>query len=158
MSEDLRLYYLQQMGIDVWLLRNSEDFVSETTLMVIVEVVDDIDETQQRKSENLLNRMINSIGVPKQSLSIFPFKKNSSQQTIVNQIKSIRPRLILALGDAVVDWFIDQGAIFTNDRYDYNGTVVVNSHHPYHLLNNSRDKKNAYKDLLAINKLLVHPA
>jgi len=160
----LSLYYLQQMGIEPWLLRNAQSSLSlnlpmdsqvlPAECMVILDSLPDCVSTDF-SAERLLNRMLQSIGLSTQTVALIHWINNAQQQMILaTQIAELQPRVIIAMGDHVQQWFIEQGATLKNQQHDYQGIPVLMSDHPLYLLKNTQNKKKTYMNLVQINTLL----
>lgn len=153
-SPSLRLYYLQHMGIDTWIDR--KDCVkSRITLMVISDALGD-EISQNRKEARLLKQMFTSIGLSDQDVSFHTLTNYPEQCTkLVTQIGVIQPRVIVALGSLVQQWFETNGVLLQPGMYEYQDIPVFVTYHPAYLLQHTCDKKKAYTDLLHVSQLLA---
>lgn len=152
MSNTLHPYYLQQMGIETWLIRQPPTkFESRPIkLMVICDVMD-----TDTKTIGLLNKMLNSIDLLTEDICF----KFSWTDEILQQITSSPPQLLLVMDSAAIKRLLNETTdSFTTLRckmHDYQGLPFVVSYHPADLLKRPADKKYAYQDLLYIQKTLT---
>lgn len=206
MSIDLNQYYLQQMGIQVWVERsvNSaliklsqlEHRVTSCTdcglhqhrtksvfgrgnnpaRLMIIGDAPSMDDDQEGKPfvgrvGGLLSGMLSSIGLLEEdvymttilkcrpsSISVScQVERNLCGRYLTEQIALVAPELLLVLGNSAGQ-FMTQ----TNDSLDalrknihhFGATPYVVSFHPEYLLDNPRDKKEAYNDWLNVKRLL----
>ena len=206
MSQDLHQYYLQQMGIEAWVVREDEAhfktitklaaevsscvrcplhktrtqtvFARGTTqakLMIIGDAPRDDEDKQGMpfvgKAGGLLNRMISSIGLtiddiyitnllkcqPLNNRDPLPDEMNQCCDYLAQQIAIVAPKLILAVGHFAGQFLLNATTPLNKMRetlHEYQGTPVVVSYNPDYLLSHPADKKSAYKDMLAVKKLL----
>ncbi len=207
MPHDLRHYYLQQMGIEPWVLRASrvhkknlaqlaEDVAAcvrcplhqtrtqtvfargstDAKLMIIGEAPG-FHEDQQGfpfvgKAGRLLDKMLNSIGLSGSDVYIAnvlkcrpPDNRDPTPEEISQcsgylsaQIAMVTPKLILAVGRFSGQFLLNVTFPLNKMRskvHDYQGTPVLVSYHPAYLLRNPAEKKNAYRDLLVVKRLLT---
>ena len=123
------------------------------------------------KAGGLLNKMLNSIGLSAEHVCLAnalkcrppddrtPTSEEFSQccDYLAQQIVMVAPKLILAVGSLAGQFLLNSTSQFDDMRgnvHDYQGTPVLISYHPSHLLTYPTDKKNAYKDLLIVKQLL----
>ncbi len=208
-NNKLKQYYLQQMGIETWIRRDSgvvnpkdslsilHDLQQEVAAcercplhqtrtktvfarghvgakLMIVGEAPDYHEDQQGlpfvgKAGHLLNQMLHSIGFSEKDTYIANVLKcrpdmdrNPSQHEIqqcqgylAQQIATVRPQLILALGPFAGAFFDNRHETLYKMREasrDYQGIPVLVSYHPAYLLRNPADKKKAYQDLMKIKR------
>lgn len=140
MINNLHHYYLQQMGIEPWLTRQTAP-QSNVKLMILAE-----DFPFEGKAANLLNKMLNSIGLSPEDISALP--PNSDQSV---------PILVLGAKPAQQLLHNTESLLSLRQKiYDFKGQQVLVSYHPNDLLDHPKDKKNAYQDLLRVEQLLTH--
>lgn len=156
-TSSLRTYYLQQMGIDIWIPRNTSDSAKAAIQLMVITDASGDETLLNPREERLLKRMLTSVGVLDQDVSINTLASNPQQHaTLATQIVAMQPRVIVALGSLVQQWLVMNGTLLQSGMYEYQGIPVFISYHPAHLLKNTRDKKRAYTDLLSVSQLLVN--
>ncbi len=163
MNEQLKRYYLEQMGIETWVRRNLPppppllNIIapnSPKTLVMIVLEGAEIDKTKHwlaGKVGQLLKKMLHSIGVTTDNTAILcgltSTPDSDHQQRDVElkeQIVRLKPQLILLLGQFSTQFLQDKG----------NHAPLITSMHPTDLLKNPSKKKQVFCDLMAIKKVL----
>ena len=206
MSDNLRHYYLQQMGIENWVVReahthkkNLAELAAEVStcvrcplhqtrtqtvfargnlkanLMIIGEAPGFQEDKQGLpfvgNSGVFFNKMLNSIGLSGEDVYFANLLKcrppeNRDPQVeeitkcsdyLAQQIVMVAPKLILAAGHFAAEFLLNTTSPLNKMRnkvHDYQGTPIVVSYHPAHLLRNPADKKNAYSDLLLVKRCL----
>lgn len=203
----LRHFYLEQLGIESWVLRQPKALPSpleqlakavaactgcplhmsrtqtvfsrgnpDAKLMIIGEAPG-FHEDQQGlpfvgKAGNLLNNMIQSIGLNQDQIYIANILKcrppeNRDPQLneitqcspyLAQQIALIKPSLILAVGRFAGQYLLNTTLSLTKMRakiHDYHGIKVIVSYHPAYLLRHPIDKKKAYQDWVTTKKLIT---
>ena len=136
----LHPYYLQQMGIEPWLLRPKAP-KARVKLMVMGVGLD---------CENrLLMNMLKSIDLSPEDVCLFPVDPSSTLDAYLEKIIQIAPWLLFVMGSVPA---IDEVKVH------YPGIPLIKSHHPVDLVRNPADKKIAYRDLLEAQALLVPSA
>ena len=168
MANTLRYYYLQQMGIDVWVPRDShsDDISAQATarLLIIAEVAS-MDDLQRPffsgKAAVLFKQMLSSIGLSTDEVHIMNIRRGvdhaSLDNALTQQIALISPQVILALGSFAATHVLQGSLPFNTMRsrvHEYQGIPVLVSYDPEYLLINPSEKKNAYADLQALMQLL----
>ena len=125
------------------------------------------------KAGQLLNKMLSSIGLSENDVYIAnvlkcrpannrdpaPEEISECYGYLSQQIALVAPKLILAVGRFAGQFLLNATYPLSNMRnqiHTYQGTPVLVSYHPAYLLRNLADKKNAYKDLLVVKRLLEH--
>ena len=139
MTSNLRHYYLQQMGIDPWVTRQTTS-QSKVKLIILAE-----DFPFEGKAASLLNKMLNSIGLSPDDIGALPA---CSDQAVP----------ILILGTTSAQRLLNNAESLPSLRqkiHDFKGQQVLVSYHPNDLLDHPEDKKNAYQDLLRVEQLLA---
>ena len=123
------------------------------------------------KAGKLLDKMLISIGLTEDHFYLTNVLKcrppsnrdpereeiECCQEYLVQQIRAVAPRLILALGRVAGQFLV--GGVFSlhqmrNITHHYHGTPVIVTYHPAYLLRSPIDKKEAYLDLLRTKMLL----
>lgn len=159
MSNQLKRYYLQQMGIQTWVERYSgkekalAHLAQEAShslftrgnpnakLMIIANgQVDPF----VGKAATLLSRMLRSTGFDEQDVFV---AASDCKEHLDRQVALVSPRILLTLSEDSAQ----QG----HDVYYQNNLPCINSFHPEYLLKYPRDKKTAFLDLLKIRALIA---
>jgi hypothetical protein len=135
MLNPLHTYYLQQMGIETWVLRTTT-----IQLMILGEPVN------PGKPEQLLKNMLKSIDVGSQQMKFF---STTSIETLTQHLTRYSPQVFLAMGSASTDR--DELRQYV-DRFHNKPLLVIE--HPNTLIHNLTNKKTAYQDLLRVQTLL----
>lgn len=146
MPQNLHPYYLQQMGIETWLLR--KPITKSTKLMVVGEALD------TKQASSLFCKMLHSIGLTLDDVSL----KVRLSDDLIQQITINPPQLLLAVGDPAIRFLLNESLSLSNLRcklHHYHGVPLVVSYHPNDLLQHPYDKKSAYQDLLYIQTILA---
>lgn len=207
MSTDLNQYYLQQMGIQVWIerpvnsvliklselerrvsscvdcgwLQNPAKSVfgrgnSSAKLMIIGDAPGVVDEQEGKpfagRTGAFLNRMLSSIGLTEEDVymtNVLKCRQSSDssldQKEEINlchrhlgeQIALIDPDIILILGSLAGQLILKTGEslkMLRGKPHHYGEIPCVPSFHPDYLLQNPRDKKDAYNDWLDVKRML----
>ena len=143
MSQNLHHYYLQQMGIEPWLIRKPNDTLHSSKIKL---VICSDGQPLESKAISLLNKMLASIGL------------SSDEVDLEGSGRHPQSALILALGENSAQNLLNSTASFSEMRckiHDIRGQSVCVSYHPNDLLQQPKDKKHAYQDLLRIEQLLT---
>lgn len=123
------------------------------------------------KAGSLLNNMLSSIGLSGEDVYIAnvlkcrpPNNRDPQPDEIAQcsdhlsqQITMVAPKLLLAVGRFAGQFLLSTTQPLNKMRskvHDYQGTPVLVTYHPAYLLRNPSDKRNAYKDLLRVKRLL----
>ena len=140
MRHTLNPYYLQQMGIVSWVQRNSQ--VPALSIMIVLESgeMDEANQCLAGKAGHLLKKMMHSIGISWDSLTVVMPK---GPAFLKEQIAYFRPRLILALGECASSTLKGEHTI-----------PVIISSHPEDLLRDPSQKKQVFAHLMQVKKLL----
>lgn len=204
MSTDLNQYYLQQMGVQVWIERPVNSVLiklselerrvsscvdcgwhqnpvksvfgrgnTSAKLMIIGDAPGVADEQEGKpfagRTGAFLNRMLSSIGLAEENAymtNALKFRSNIDGQKeesnichrhLGEQIALITPDIIVMLGSLAGQLILKTGESLKTLRgqpYHYGEIPCVVSFHPNHLLQNPRDKKEAYNDWLIVKKML----
>lgn len=202
----MREYYLQQLGITSWVLRDVSQKLpslellannvskctrcslhetrtqtvfargnSDARLMIVGEAPGFQEDKQGLpfvgKAGELLNSMLQSIGLTNNDVYIAnvlkcrPRKNRDLQSSeiqhcssyIAQQIESVNPSLIIAVGQFAAQFLLDTTMSLSNMRnrvYQYNNIQVLVTYDPAYLLSNPSDKKHAYQDWLNVLNIL----
>jgi DNA polymerase len=135
-----------------------------------------VDEDQQGlpfvgKAGTLLNNMIQSIGLTQEQVYIThiikchppnqrdpePSEIAQCSQYLAQQIALVQPKVLLAIGPFLGQYLLNSSLPLTELRtkvHQYQGINVMVSYHPADLLDNPKDKKNAYQDWEMLRQLL----
>lgn len=135
----LRNYYLQQMGIEPWIVRE-KPLQSPIQLVVAAPMI-----PLEGQAAILLQNMLKSIGLLPNHWFFFAEDVDINKPLLVLGIQSAHRLLNItqSLGDL-------RGSIHTHQ-----GRSVVVTYHPHDLLQNPYDKKNAYQDLQQLQQVLL---
>jgi len=143
MLTDKQTYYLQTMGIEPWVMRNTHSQVL-MTVVVDASILDD-------KQSKLLYAMFRSIGLSEEMIDVV---YDLNTDNLKKHIQKIKPRIIIALGCTAGQNLLHTQSTFDSmrrQRHTYDGTPLVVTYHPSDLLQNPIDKKEAYRDLALVN-------
>lgn len=151
MPNSLHPYYLQQMGIETWSIRQPSIKPEQPAikLMVICEAAD-----TDKKTAGLLDKMLKTIDLAPADICI----KSTLIDDIRQQISTKSPQLLLVLGRTATQFLLNDVNPLSKLRsktHDYQGQPFVVSYHPIDLIQHPVDKKYAYQDLLYIQKMLA---
>lgn len=135
----IKAYYLHQMGIQTWVRREPRLFdpAPNSVLMIVIERCEIDPETQwlQGKQGSLLQKMLYSIGLTKDTVTIFSMEAMPVNQ-INTQMAQIKPKALLFMGRKTPEFILKNQV----------GTPVVVTQHPLDLLMDPKQKKNAFND------------
>lgn len=123
------------------------------------------------RAGSLLNLMLASIGLTREQIFITnivkcrpPNNRDPSADEItacsshlIEQIKSIKPKVIMALGRHAGRFLTGQAESLTKLRQikaQYNNIPVIVTYHPAYLLRNPADKGKAYQDLILLSRMI----
>ena len=123
------------------------------------------------KAGGLLSKMLSSIGLSVDDVYIAHVLKCSPPEQrdpaleeinqccdyLSQQISLVAPKLILVVGRIAEQLLLKETFPPSKERrevHQYQGTPVLVSYHPTHLLLNPADKKSAYNDMLVVKKWL----
>lgn len=159
MLQQLRSYYLQAMGIDLWVRRGLPEPApllnviapnsSEISLMIVLEGADPDAANQWLggKVGVILTKMLHSIGLSSANTAIVCGVAIKTDQELkyrdvflAEQVVCLKPKLILILGPF-------------STQYHPNIPIFL-SDHPWELLSNPIKKKNAFADWMKIKNFL----
>ncbi|MFQ5914610.1 MAG: uracil-DNA glycosylase [Nitrospinota bacterium] len=126
------------------------------------------------RAGQLLTRMLAAIGLSREDVYIcnvikcrppenrnpLPDEVASCEPFLIRQLKSLRPKVILAMGK-----FAAQTLLNTEERIsslrgrfrEYQGIPVMPTYHPAYLLRNDSQKRVVWEDLLKVHKALGLP-
>ncbi len=124
------------------------------------------------RAGQLLTRMIEAIGLKREEVYICnvlkcrppnnrtpePDEIASCEPFLIAQLKSIKPRLICALGGIAVSALLKTKTPLSKLRggfHDYQGIPLLVTYHPAYLLRNPNEKKSAWQDLQLLQKEYV---
>jgi len=147
MPKTLHPYYLQQMGIESWVVRKPHG--QNVKLWVIGEALD-----INKQAQGLFNKMLSSIGLLPEDIRI----KSTLSDHLLQEIRTNPPQLLLAMGNDAIQFLLNDAQDSSNLRgkiHTYHNTPLIVSYHPIDLLQHPIDKKQAYQDLLFIQQILA---
>ncbi|MDP6483519.1 MAG: uracil-DNA glycosylase [Nitrospinota bacterium] len=126
------------------------------------------------RSGQLLNRMLEAIGLSREDIYICnvikcrppenrnptPDEVETCEPFLIRQLKSLRPKVILAMGK-----FAAQTLLQTEERisrirgnfHEYHGIPVMPTFHPAYLLRNQSQKRVVWEDLQKVHQTLGLP-
>ena len=149
MSDPNQRYYLQQMGIETWVVRTrqgTKNLEAKNSIMMVVGI--GVDEYR------LFNKMVASIGLSDVNL----YKINGfNHAELIQQLGAVQPRLIFAAGCNAGQFLLNDTQsldLMRTKPHDYQGVPVIVSYHPNDLLRNPLDKRKTYQDLLLAQVIL----
>ncbi len=163
MRQQLKAYYLQQMGIERWVRRSliaPESFFhivtpkqGQSEVMVVLEEYE-FEKAEQWLSGNvgrLLKKMLSSIGLSTDNTALLCAVYSNGESLVENrdallkeQVIRFRPKLILVLGQFLSTYL---------HSCDLSIPLVLSAH-PLDLLNNPIKKKLAFIDLLKVKQIM----
>lgn len=141
MSYLLHPYYLQQMGIERWVLKTTPMGTFGLKLLVLGKLPDE--------DSRLFKKMLHSIGVSIEEITIVSVL---DEQTVLSSIQMNRPRALWVMGSQAMQSLrleVVRGCV----QY-YHGLPLVVSDHPTDLRCTPIKKKQAYHDLLLLAQVL----
>lgn len=148
-TNSLHSYYLQQMGIETWHIRQSATLHNPSVkLMLIGESFGS--DLFAGKAGGLLSKMLNTIGITVDEVCFVPVSTINFTDTLQQTMKKSSPHMLFAMGH-IAALNTMRGRIS-----DYHGTPIIESFHPNELLMHPAHKKSAYQDLLCVQQLLAH--
>lgn len=146
MSDLTQRYYLQQMGIETWIVRSGPGIKNSESVMMVVGI--GVDEYR------LFNKMVASIGLSDVNL----YKMDGfNHDELTKQLRAVKPSLIFAAGCNAGQFLLNETQSLDLMRatpHDYQGVPVIVSYHPNDLLRNPLDKRKTYQDLLCAQVIL----
>ena len=135
--QSLHPYYLQQMGIEPWLLRPRAPQPCVKLMVVGVGL---------ERENRLLMNMLKSIDLSTQDACIFSVEPSGSLDACLKKIKEIAPLVLFAMGDI---------ATIDEVKTHYPRMLLIKSHPLVNLISDPVCKKKAYRDLLDAQQWLV---
>lgn len=167
MLNELTHYYLQQMGIQAWVVREAsfDDYPAQAMSskgksLVDVMIIEDLDATLGHQNKPmlfsgqrgvLLNKMLASIGLNEQSVYA------TAHSLLSEALKTIAPKAFLIFGEIPSQSLLNTSLPLDSLRqtlHDYEGIPCIVTYHPDTLLNHPLCKKNAWQDLLVLQSML----
>lgn len=125
----LHAYYLQQMGIEPWILRDKKPLLQGMV----------ISDTLEGRSLVLLHAMLKSIG-------LLPHDVLIGGLDLLDSVCARKPLAVLSLGPCA--------GYLRGLEQDIHGIPLIVTHHPEHLLEHPIDKREALNDLHEFLSLL----
>lgn len=152
MSNTLHLYYLQEMGIETWQIRQAPTFQAPTIKLMIIgdaPFAANPNDLFAGKAGGLLSKMLNTIGLTAEDVCFLPTSTLNFTKELLQRVQTNPPHMLLAIGN------IKSLNTARGNVCDYQGTPLLEIYHPRDLLIQPANKKNAYQDLLCVQKLLA---
>jgi uracil-DNA glycosylase len=114
---------------------------------------------------NLFTKMLSAMGVGRDEVFITTFfkcmeaniKNSNCRKTLERQIKSLKPNVILALGETTSSMLLerkDSLEDYRNDNLTFMGKPFYATYHPRELVIDPKLKKNSWSDLQKIMKVM----
>jgi hypothetical protein len=128
--------YLQHMGIERWVLRPVLKNTDHRPVLVVGFVKNSL--VSVDKAQALFQQMMKSIGLQDKDIHTM---LDAAQLPL--QLAHLTPRVILVLGP-----------LSLLNGYSTRDIPVIETYHPAHLLIHQTDKKQAYHDLLRVQRLV----
>lgn len=167
MLNELTHYYLQQMGIQAWVVREASSdnypkqaIYSKGNVSVDVILIEDSDNgvNDQHKSMLfsgkrgvLLSKMLASIGLNEQTIYV------TSPSLLLETLKTVTAKAVLIFGEIPSQSLLNTSSSLDNLRqtiHHYEGIPCLVTYHPDTLLKHPLCKKNAWQDLLVLQNIL----
>lgn len=145
--KNMRSYYLEQMGIDTWIIRKPIEQYFK--LWVIAENLE-----INSSAHGLLNKMLNSIGLLPEDMCL----KATLSDKLIQDMNTNPPSLLLITGNEAAKYLLADNSSINDVRgkiHTCHNTPCVVSYHPDALLKRPLDKKSAYQDLLLVQQFLA---
>ncbi|MCX7116805.1 MAG: hypothetical protein NTW94_02665 [Legionellales bacterium] len=145
MSDTLHHYYLQQLGIERWLIREKASV--KPKLLIILHTIEDA--LVRDKGQALLGQMLKAVGLTN-AVEIYPLEQSNLSEEIMHR----SPKLILMMGLPAAQSLLKTTEPIQNlrsNKFSYLGSPVFVTHHPCSLLSKPPLKKQSYQDLLSAN-------
>lgn len=149
--ESHRQSCFQTLGLRQWVLRHKHAAPAAVAVMVIGKTL------TPGSVERLYNAIINTLNIDLHNISFIDISENQTHATIMQQMTSIQPRLLLALGDDAAQTLLNSTTpliLLRTSTQQYNNIPLIVTHHPADLLNNPDDKKHVYANLRRAKQLL----
>ncbi len=148
MSRSLHAYYLDQMGIETWVLRRSSksDTRQHFKLIVLAKPTDELKQEDPFSGQcgALLKKMIKSIGLSPDDIEFMPLLSTGLPESLADKVSSGSPQAILVMGKNLA-----------LSNHHYQGVPLVVTYHPSDLLMTPFYKKKAFQDLLLVRQFLT---
>lgn len=146
-----KLFYLNAMDIQTWQLKNhpvAEPDPANSGFELLF-----VGESLNETAGQLFTAMLDSIGFNYNTVSILTL----STPDLEKQIESLKPKLLIALGDTAANLLL--GSMTTLDSFRgrihlYLDTPLIVTYHPADLLRNPKNKRLAFQDLQLIKQTL----
>ena len=145
MSDFLNDYYLQQLGIKRWTLRNVNTKNLEKS-SVILGVFSD---THFGDANNLFKNILGGMQISETDLIV---------SNDLTALQKTSPKIIIALGESAANTLLNTKLLLNElrlNQYHYNNIPVFVSAHPMTLLLHPKQKKEAYQDWLFVKKYIT---
>lgn len=145
MVKSLHPYYLEQMGIETWVIRKPTAQYTKPWILL---------DEQDSNALKLFNNMLLSLEILLENVMVV---SNLTEDTL-QKIQINPPLFILVLGQKAAKFLlnIDQTVNdLRGDIHSYHAVPVLVSYHPSELLKQPNHKKNAWKDLVLFNQKIT---
>lgn len=156
-----RQYYLQELGIRPWILRETIAKPSRYALMIVGHCPPALQ--LQSKISTLLDKMIAVLALPPESIYMSYLiqahtdSEIKTQEAMLSELHLVSPKCILALGELAGHFLTQSSASMFDMRVAqklYHDIPMRVSYDPAHLLLNPADKKHALIDLWRMKQCL----
>lgn len=144
MLNDLQIYYLQTMGIDVWLPRQKKSATQKTKLLIIG--------ARSSQSQILFNNMMQSIALLENDFEYM--EASESEASLAEKITTIQPGCLLVFSTDIAQSLLQKPVHVDNQLHHYHTIPLIVSYHPDYLLQHPQEKKQAWRNLLRLQALL----
>lgn len=144
MLNDLQMYYLQAMGIDVWLTRE-KNITRQTIKLLIIGAI-------SSQSQALFNNMMQSIALDEKDFDCI--EASQSSPSLAEKIAKAQPACLLVFSTDIAQFLLQKPVSAGNQLHHYHTIPLVVSYHPDYLLQHPQEKKQAWRDLLMLKDLL----
>lgn len=138
----MSLQHLYAMGIQPWQLKSK----TETPYLLISDEADEMSDAALQ----LLNAMLASIDLKKEPIL--------TSDTVKTHMSKAQPRLLLILGPVAAQRLLNCDTTLDALRgkvHHFANTAMIVIHHPAHLLQNPKDKRQTFDDLCMVQHILI---
>lgn len=135
MYNNLNLYYLNQIGITPWIIREEALIVPRLIILTSEKITG--------KAQDLLKKMIAYLNVSEEDFILFQLKDKNKleEEPWFSMMQADSSTILLSLGLDILN--------------AYKGRII-SSLNPNHLLHHPKDKRQVFKDLNTIQKMLAN--
>jgi len=138
------MYYLQAMGIDVWIPRQ-KNTTQQTTKLLIIGAI-------SSQSQALFNNMMQSIALHEKDFDCIAVSEWSP--SLAEKIATIQPTCLLVFSTDIAQSLLQKSVSIGKQLYHYQTIPLIVSYHPDYLLQHPQEKKQAWRDLLMLQAFL----